>query len=127
MPPLVGFLAADFVLNGFRFSPGEDLELIADLGVYLLLFGIGLKLDLRSLLRPQIWGTASLHMLISIAVLGTGLLGLGAVGLEAFAGVNLQVAFALSFSSTEFAVKVLEKKGESQALHGRIAIGILIV
>ena len=70
-------------------------------------------------------------MLISIAVLGTGPLGLGAVGLEAFAGVNLQlallVAFALSFSSTEFAVKVLEKRGESQALHGRIAIGILIV
>ena len=131
MPPLVGFLAADFVLNDFKFSLGEDLELIADLGVYLLLFGIGLKLDLRSLLRPQIWGTASLHMLISIAVLGTGPLGLGAVGLEAFAGVNLHVAllvaFALSFSSTEFAVKVLEKKGESQALHGRIAIGILIV
>lgn len=131
LPPLVGFLAAGFLLNGFGFSPGDDLELIADLGVYLLLFGIGLKLDLRGLLRPQIWGTASLHMLISIAVLGTGLLGLGAVGLEVFAGVNLQVAllvaFALSFSSTVFAVKVLEEKGESQALHGRIAIGILIV
>ena len=131
LPPLVGFLAAGFLLNGFGFSPGDDLELIADLGVYLLLFGIGLKLDLRGLLRPQIWGTASLHMLISIAVLGTGLLGLGAVGLEVFAGVNLQVAllvaFALSFSSTVFAVKVLEEKGESQALHGRIAIGILIM
>jgi len=131
LPPLVGFLGAGFVLASFGFSPGEDLEMIADLGIYLLLFGIGLKLDLRGLLRPQIWGTASLHMLIAVAVFGTGLLGLAAVGLEVFAGLSLQsallVAFALSFSSTVFAVKVLEEKGESQALHGRIAIGVLIM
>jgi len=131
LPPLIGFLAAGFVLNGFGFTPGEELDTIANLGVYLLLFGIGLKLDLRGLLRPQIWGTASLHMLITVAVFGTALWGLGAVGLEVFPGVNPQaallVAFALSFSSTVFAVKVLEEKGESGALHGRIAIGILIM
>lgn len=131
LPPLVGFLAAGFVLAGFGFSPGGELEVIADLGVYLLLFGIGLKLDLRGLLRPQIWATASLHTLITVAALTPGVLGLGALGLAAFAGVNLQaalvIAFALSFSSTVFAIKVLEEKGETDALHGRIAIGILIM
>ena len=39
----------------------------------------------------------------------------------------LLLAFALSFSSTVFAVKTLEEKGESQSLHGRIAVGILIM
>jgi predicted Kef-type K+ transport protein len=131
LPPLVGFLAAGFVLNALGYQAGEDLDQIANLGVYLLLFGIGLKLDLRGLLRPQIWGTASLHMLITVAFFSVGLWVLGAAGLEAFAGLRLGpallVAFALSFSSTVFAVKVLEEKGEMQALHGRVAIGILIV
>lgn len=37
------------------------------------------------------------------------------------------IAFALSFSSTVFAVKVLEERGEMSSLHGRISIGILIM
>ena len=50
LPPLVGYLIAGFVLQGFGVEGGEALEEIADLGVMLLLFTIGLKLDLRSLL-----------------------------------------------------------------------------
>ena len=51
LPPLVGFLAAGFVLNGLGFEGGETLQTFADLGVTLLLFSIGLKLRLRNLLR----------------------------------------------------------------------------
>ena len=50
LPPLVGFLVAGFVLNGIGIEGGETLEIIADLGVTLLLFSIGLKLKIRSLL-----------------------------------------------------------------------------
>lgn len=131
LPPLVGFLAAGFMLKGFGFEATEGLHRIADFGVYLLLFGIGLKLQLRSLLRPQIWGTASLHMLVTVAVFGAGLWALGAAGVTVLGPLDLRlallVAFALSFSSTVFAVKVLEEQGEMPSLHGRIAIGILIV
>ncbi|MBV6657973.1 MAG: cation:proton antiporter, partial [Devosiaceae bacterium] len=53
------------------------------------------------------------------------------LGLSLFDGIDLQtaalVAFAMSFSSTVFAVKVLEDKGEFTSRHGRIAIGILVI
>ena len=131
LPPLVGFLAAGFVLNGLGFEGGETLQTFADLGVTLLLFSIGLKLDLKSLAKPEVWAGASIHMAATIVVFGLGIFGLGMAGLPFFVDLNLPlavlVAFALSFSSTVFAVKILEEKGEMGAMHGRVSIGILIM
>lgn len=131
LPPLVGFLAAGFVLKAMGVAAGDVLQVIADLGVTLLLFTIGLKLDIRSLLKPEIWAGATLHMCITVLVFGLMLLGLSSFGFAFFAGLDfkpaLLVAFALSFSSTVFAVKVLEERGEMSSLHGRVAIGILIM
>ncbi len=131
LPPLVGYLVAGFALHaaGARMTP--VLREFAEIGVTLLLFTIGLKLQLRKLLMPQIWGTATLHMLL-VVIIGSGfLILLGLFGIGRFVGIGLDVialiAFALSFSSTVFAVKVLEDKGESASLYARIAIGILIV
>ena len=131
LPPLVGYLVTGFLLYmlGMRSTPG--LDLFAELGVTLLLFTIGLKLNLRNLLMPQIWAVASLHMLLVVAFLFLVLLLAGTLGLGALTGLSLPtmavIAFALSFSSTVFAVKVLEEKGEMSALYGRIAIGVLII
>jgi predicted Kef-type K+ transport protein len=131
LPPLIGFLVAGFVLNGLGVESDETLELVADMGIYLLLFSIGLKLRVRSLLRPEIWATATIHMAMTVVLFGALVFGLAAAGLSLFAGLDLTaclvIAFAASFSSTVFAVKVLEEKGESDSRHGRIAIGILIV
>ncbi len=131
LPPLVGFLAAGFVLNIFGVEGGETLDRIADFGVLLLLFSIGLKLNIKSLLRPEIWVGTSLHMLITVVVFGAGFFALSLTGLSLFAGLSLSasflIAFALSFSSTVFAVKILEEKGEMTAPHGRTDIGILIM
>ncbi len=131
LPPLVGFLAAGFLLNGLGFEGGETLQTFADLGVTLLLFSIGLKLDLKSLTKPEVWAGASLHMAITVAVFSVGVFGLGMAGLPFFVDLTfptaILVAFALSFSSTVFAVKILEEKGEMGAMHGRVSIGILIM
>ena len=69
LPPLVGFLAAGFVINALHVGELPQLETLADLGVTLLLFAIGLKLDVRILLRREVWLTASAHMVISAVVL----------------------------------------------------------
>lgn len=131
LPPLVGFLAAGFVLKSMGVVAGDVLQIIADLGVTLLLFTIGLKLNVKSLLKPEIWAGASLHMLITVVVCAALVFGLASMELGFFTGLDLKlsllIAFALSFSSTVFAVKVLEEKGEMASLHGRVSIGILIM
>ena len=131
LPPLVGFLAAGVVINALDVAEVPQLDVLADLGVTLLLFAIGLKLDVRILLRREVWLTTSVHMLISVA-LGVAALWLAAVaGVAMLVGQSMQtialLAFALSFSSTVFVVKVLEERGESHALYGRVAIGILVM
>jgi predicted Kef-type K+ transport protein len=131
LPPLVGYLIAGFVLQALGIQGGENLETIADLGVMLLLFTIGLKLKLKTLARPEIWAGASTHMLVTVVVFGAAIFALGSAGFSAFAGLDFKqsvlVAFALSFSSTVFAVKALEDRGEMSSLHGRVSIGILIM
>ena len=62
LPPLVGYLVAGFVLHAFGYESTEAIDLLGDLGVLLLLFGIGLKLRLRTLRRPVVWAGASMHM-----------------------------------------------------------------
>ena len=131
LPPLVGFLAAGFILNAAGAEGGEFLRITADLGVTLLLFSIGLKLNLRSLGRPEVWGAGLIHM--TSITLGTTLfvLGLAALGLPLFTGLDLKTAvligFALCFSSTVFAVKVLDETGTAGSRHGTVSIGVLIV
>jgi predicted Kef-type K+ transport protein len=131
LPPLMGFLVAGFVLGGLGMQNTPLLQHIADLGVTLLLFTIGLKLHLRDLVAPVVWVTASVHMALT-TVLVAGLLSLfGILGIGLSAGLELKTAlligFALSFSSTVFAVKVFEARGEMGSIHGRIAVGLLIV
>lgn len=131
LPPLIGFLAAGFVLGALGMQNTLLLQEIADLGVTLLLFTIGLKLHLKDLTAPVVWLTASVHMLLISLVVTLLVLLLGLLGLGLFSyitpGTALLIGFALSFSSTVFAVKIFEAHGEMEAIHGRTAIGVLIV
>ena len=131
LPPLIGFLAAGFVLGAMGMKNTQMLQEIADLGVTLLLFTIGLKLHLKDLAAPVVWLSASVHMLLTSLLVAVLVLLLGLLGLSLFSyitpGTALLIGFALSFSSTVFAVKIFESKGEMEAIHGRIAIGLLIV
>jgi len=131
LPPMIGFLAVGFLLKAAGHESSHELREIADLGVTLMLFIIGLKLNLKSLLRVQIWGVASAHILISIVIYTLIFFILNSFQLSGFAELNLWsmllIAFALSFSSTVFAIKVLESKREMGAFYAQIAIGILII
>jgi len=131
LPPLAGYLMAGFVLHVLAVDTGETLAELSELGITLLLFTIGLKLNLAGLLRPHVWGVAVLHMsATTLALLGVlllvGALGVGMTG-QLSPTTALLVAFALSYSSTVFAVKVLESRGDMQSNYGSTAIGILII
>ncbi len=131
LPPLVGFLAAGFVLHAFGIEGGVLIEELAELGVLLLLFTIGLKLRLPNLIAPEVWGGASLHMLLTVIILGLMLVTPALMGVSWYMDITWTsaavIAFALSFSSTIFAVKVLEDRTEIKTRHGQVAIGILII
>lgn len=67
LPPLVGFLLAGFGLHAFGYQSNDVIVTLADLGVTLLLFTIGLKLDVKTLLSKEIWGGATAHNILSTA------------------------------------------------------------
>ncbi|MEM9100355.1 MAG: cation:proton antiporter family protein [Pseudomonadota bacterium] len=130
MPPMVGFLVGGFVLAALGVKSDERLEQIADMGVLLLLFTIGLKLRIRSLFKWPIIGSATVHMSAWVLIVSGLFFVTGAAGVARYAGLDWSqvavLAFALSFSSTVFAVKIFDDKGELGSVHGRTAIGILI-
>ncbi|MBT4107999.1 MAG: potassium transporter Kef, partial [Proteobacteria bacterium] len=131
LPPLVGFLVTGFALNALGVSGGDTLQKIADIGITLLLFTVGLKLELKTLMKPYVWAVSSIHMVLVVAMFGVSAVILAAWGAPLFTGMTLKhaaiLAFALSFSSTVFVVKVLEDKAEIKSQFGKIAIGILVM
>lgn len=123
LPPLVGYLATGFALSVYGYESSALLSAVSHAGVLILLFSVGLKLQLKSLLRLEILAGTLIHMVIFVVLLFFMLI--GAEGLNFETAVFL--ALAMSFSSTVVAAKVLEGKRELRAFHGRVAIGILIV
>jgi predicted Kef-type K+ transport protein len=131
LPPLVGYLGAGFVLHEMGHDTSDGLEAIADLGVFLLLFGIGLKLRAATLAKPVVWASTAAHTVIATLILGGALIAAQLLGLPLAAeldlGQALLLGFALSFSSTVAAVKALEDRSESASLAGQITVGILVI
>ncbi|MBT4489771.1 MAG: cation:proton antiporter [Rhodospirillaceae bacterium] len=125
-PAIVGYIVAGVVLgpSGFDLFPDRGpIETLAELGVLLLLFVIGMELSLRAFRR-----------VLRLAVLGAGaqiVLSIGAMVIMAqFFHWSLETAIVLGFvvalSSTAVAIKLLEDIGELRTAVGRAAIGVLI-
>jgi len=116
-------VAAGPALIGWA-APAEALELLAEFGVTLLLFAVGLKLDPRLVrhLGPVALATG-LGQLGFTIVIGYAIC--LALGYDWVA--SLYIAIALTFSSTIIIVKLLSDKREIDSLHGRVAMGFLIV
>jgi predicted Kef-type K+ transport protein len=130
-PPLIGYLAAGFMLNMYGASMTAGLQEIANIGVTLMLFTIGLKLNIKDLLKPEIWaGTFANTGLWTILFTGLALF-LSALSAPYFTELDFKsaalLAFALSFSSTVCVIKMLEESGEMSTRHGRFSIGILVM
>ena len=127
-PLIVAFIIVGIVLGpsvtGLVEPSGGELELFARLGIALLLFVVGLKLDLHVI---RTVGPVALFAGVG-QVLFTSVIGFFLclmLGMDAVPAIY--VAVALTFSSTIIIVKLLSDKREVDSLHGRIAVGFLIV
>ena len=126
-PVVVAFVAVGVVVGPSVLGvvqPGGELELFAELGVALLLFVVGLKLDLHVV--RELGPVAVVVGGVQVAVIaGAGSLLALAVGMDVEA--SLYVGIGLALSSTVIVVKLLSDRHEIDDLHGRLAVGILIV
>ncbi len=126
-PLIISFMFAGILVGPAVLGLVEDaeqIELLASIGISLLLFVVGLRLDLGMIrtVGPvalatglgQVFFTSLIGFLIAIAF-----------GLDVVPAAY--VAVALTFSSTIIIVKLLSDKKEIDSLHGRIAVGFLIV
>lgn len=126
-PLIVSFIAVGLITGPSAFDlvhADESIRLLSELGVAILLFLVGIKLDVklvRSLGMVSVF--TGLGQVVFTAFFGW-LIGL-ALGLDSL--TSLYVAIALTFSSTIIIVKLLSDKHEIDALHGQIALGFLIV
>lgn len=119
---VVGMLVGPSVLGWV--SADDQVDLLAKLGIALLLFVVGLKLDLHIIRTMGLVSLATgMGQVIFTSVVGYFI----ALALGMSSVTALYVAVALTFSSTIIIVKLLSDKREVDALHGRIAIGFLIV
>ncbi len=126
-PLIVSFIAVGIMVGPAGLglvTQHEEIELLASIGISLLLFVVGLKLDFHMV---RTIGPVALATGVG-QILFTSVLGFFialALGMDPMTATY--VAVALTFSSTIIIVKLLSDKREIDALHGRIAVGLLIV
>jgi Kef-type K+ transport system membrane component KefB/Trk K+ transport system NAD-binding subunit len=121
---LTGILAGPLFFNIIGGDSSAIIQIFAHLGVAFLLFIVGLNLDLRVLKEV---GAVSSFAGISEILVTSSIGFLIAIGLGFSNITALYIATALAFSSTVVVVKILSDKKEIDTLHGKIALGILIV
>ena len=126
VPPIIGFL-----FTGVIAGPGglgavtavAEVEVLAEIGVILLMFTIGLEFSIRDLLRMKkaVLGGGGLQ--VGLTVGGTLLVVL-AFGGDAAGGTF--AGFLVALSSTAIVLRLLQAKAQMEAPHGRAALGVLI-
>ena len=125
-PPLVGFILAGLALGPTGLgviSTSENVSLLAELGVVVLLFFIGMELSIKAFVM-------SLKQAVLVAggqlVVAMALAGALAFVLDASPAETLILGFIIALSSTVVAMKMLDEMGELRHAPGRVAVGVLI-
>src|SRR3972149_528240 len=126
LPLIAGFLATGVIVGPYGtglISAIETVRVLAEIGVVVLLFTIGLEFSLRQLLssNKKIFLIAAAQIVATSAV--TALLS-RILGLQITQGIFL--GFLFSLSSTAIVLKILSDRAEVDTPHGKIMIGILL-
>ena len=126
-PPLFGYLAAGMIIGPFGaqlIDSSDEVSTLAEFGVVLLLFGVGIEVSFRDIQKMRnvvVAGGLAQIML-------TGTIGfLVGRGLGWDVGQATVFGMVIALSSTMVALKVLSDRGELRSLHGRVLTGLLVV
>ena len=126
LPTIVGFLLTGVIIgpHGFQLIQSVDqVENLAEIGVVLLLFTIGLEFSLETILSVQrrvVWAGLLQVVLTTLVVLAVARL------LGASVEVGLFYGFLVSLSSTAIVLRIYHDRGEINSLQGRLASGLLL-
>jgi monovalent cation:H+ antiporter-2, CPA2 family len=126
LPNIVGFLLTGVIIgpHGFQLIQSVDqVEILAEIGVVLLLFTIGLEFSLETILSVQrrvVW--AGLLQVVLTTLVGLAVARLLGVSVE----VGLFYGFLVSLSSTAIVLRIYHDRGEINSLQGRLASGLLL-
>ncbi len=128
-PLLLAYLVAGFAVgpHGFKWVTNPDsIQTISEIGLSLLLFMIGLEIDLKKMLSAG----RTITLTAGVQILGCLLLGWLIFGLVGPAKNHLEalyLAVAAAMSSTVIIVKILYDKRELETLAGRVTLGVLVL
>ena len=127
LPAIVGYLLAGVAVGPF--TPGfvADADLapqLAELGVILLMFGVGIHFSIKDLLAVR---TVAIPGAVGQIAIATGLTTAVAVWWGWGVGAGLVLGLAISVASTVVLLRALEERGEVSTPAGRVAVGWLIV
>jgi len=125
-PAIVGYILAGVLLGPSVFAvipERETIDTIAELGVLMLLFLVGMELSLRSF--RKLWRLAVSTTVFQIIV-STSLMALLSIVFDWSLAYTILLGFVVALSSTAVAIKILENMGELRTRNGRIAVGVLI-
>lgn len=126
IPPLVGFIVSGVIIGPYGLGLAhdvKDIELLAEVGVVLLLFVIGIEFSLKNLLkiRKAVLRGGGIQVALTIAL--TAVVAYFMTGSPRQA---LFYGFLMALSSTAIVIKMLAERGEIDSPHGRMMVGILI-
>ncbi len=127
LPPVVGFLVAGVVVGPGGLGLVADrhvIEGVAEVGVMLLLFTVGLKIKLGELwrMRPLVFGSGTVQILTTGAAAAAFATALGSPPAEA-----VTWGMIIALSSTALVLWLLEDSGKTSSAHGRAMIGVLLM
>lgn len=125
-PAIVGYIVAGIVLGpgGFGLvSPSESISALAELGVLMLLFLVGMELSVKAFQAVWKVALAAVACQIGLSLLVTGLAGL-LLGWPWPRAIVM--GFVMALSGTAVAIKMLEDVGELKTETGRVTVGVLI-
>lgn len=126
IPSIIGFLLTGIIAGPYSLAlvkATHEVEIMAEIGIVLLLFTIGMEFSIESLIKIRrtvfLGGTIQVLFSVILGFLASKIFGMGL-------GQSIFIGYLIALSSTAIVIKLIQDKGEVDSPHGRTIVGLLI-